>query len=84
MPAGNAALALASKPPHPEALAAVADLFLSTDYLQASGDLGYPMTVPGVKSAIPGADQINYEVLPSLPKDKFDETVAFLNATLKK
>jgi iron(III) transport system substrate-binding protein len=84
MPAGNAALTLAGKPPHPEALAAVADLFLSTDYLQASGDLGYPMTVPGVKSAIPGADQINYEVLPNLPKEKFDETVAFLNATLKK
>jgi iron(III) transport system substrate-binding protein len=84
MPAGNAAFTLASKPPHPAAQQAVADLFLSTDYLQASGDLGYPITVPGVKSAIPGADGLKYQELPDLPKDKFDETVAFLNATLKK
>jgi iron(III) transport system substrate-binding protein len=84
MPAGNAAFTMASKAPHPAAQAALADLFLSTDYLQASGDLGYPITVPGVKSAIPGADQINYEVLPNLPKEKFDETAAFLNTTLKK
>jgi iron(III) transport system substrate-binding protein len=84
MPAGNAAFTMASKAPHPAAQAALADLFLSTDYLQASGDLGYPITVPGVKSAIPGADQINYELLPDLPKEKFDETAAFLNTTLKK
>ncbi len=84
MPAGNAAFTLASKAPHPEAQKALADLFLSSDYLQASGDLGYPITVPGVKSAIPGADELNYEELPNLPKDKFDDMVSFLNATLKK
>jgi iron(III) transport system substrate-binding protein len=84
MPAGNAAFTLASKAPHPEAQNALAELFLSRDYLQASGDLGYPITVPGVKSALPGADDLKYEELPDLPRDKFDENVAFLNATLKK
>ena len=84
MPAGNAALALASKPPHPQASRALADLFLSRDFLQASGDLGYPITVPGVKSAIPGADEQNYEILPELPKETFDEMSAYLKTALKK
>lgn len=83
MVAGNGAFALASKPPHPEATKAAADLFFSKEYLQLSGDLGYPITVPGVKSAIPGADQIDYELLPDLSKDKFDEMMAWLKSLLK-
>jgi iron(III) transport system substrate-binding protein len=83
MAAGNGAFALASKPPHPEATKACADLFFSKEYLQLSGDLGYPITVPGVKSAIPGADSITYELLPDLPKDKFDEMRKYLTSLLK-
>ncbi len=83
MAAGNGAFALASKPPHPEATKAAADLFFSKEYLQLSGDLGYPITVPGVKSAIPGADTISYEPLPELPKDKFDEMTKYLTSLLK-
>lgn len=84
MQAGNAAFAFLSNPPHPEAAKAVGDLFLSQDFLKASGDLGYPVTVPGVKSAIPGADEITYEVLPVLEKAKFDEMNAYLTGILKK
>jgi hypothetical protein len=84
MPAGNAALALASKPPHPQASRALGDLFLSKDFLQASGDLGYPITVPGVKSAIPGADEQNYELLPELSKETFDDMAAYLKTALRK
>lgn len=83
MVAGNGAFALASKPPHPEATKVTEDLFFSKEYLQLSGDLGYPITVPGVKSAIPGADQIDYELLPDLPKDKFDEMRKYLTSLLK-
>ena len=78
MPVGNGALAWASKPPHPNALLAVSDLFLSHDYLQASGDLGYPITVPGIKSAIPGADSLNYVQMPDLPKDQADAFTQYL------
>lgn len=84
MQAGNAAFAFLTKPPHPEAAKAIGDLFLSPDFLKASGDLGYPITVPGVKSAIPGADEITYQVLPEIEKAKFDEMNAYLTGILKK
>lgn len=72
MPTANGALSWANKPPHPNAQRALTDVFLSKDYLQASGDLGYPITVPGVTSAIPGADTLNYEELPDLPADQLN------------
>jgi iron(III) transport system substrate-binding protein len=70
MPTANGALSWANKPAHPNALRALTDVFLSKDYLQASGDLGYPITVPGVTSAIAGADSLNYAELPDLPQDQ--------------
>jgi iron(III) transport system substrate-binding protein len=73
MPTANGALTWANKPPHPNAQRAITDVFLSQDYLQASGDLGYPITVPGVKSAIPGADSLNYQELPELPQDQLTQ-----------
>ncbi len=78
MPVGNGALAWATKPPHPNALLAVSDLFFSHDYLQASGNLGYPITAPGIKSAIPGADSLNYEEMPDLPKNQADDFTKYL------
>jgi iron(III) transport system substrate-binding protein len=84
MQAGNGAFALASQPPHPNAAVALADVFFSPEYLQASGDLGYPITLPGVKSAIPGADEITYESLPELSRDRYEEMREYLRGFFNK
>jgi iron(III) transport system substrate-binding protein len=84
MPTTSGAFALAANPPHPNASKALADLFLSESYLQASGDLGYPITLPGVKSAIPEANGLNYEDVPELPQAKFDESQTYFKGIFKK
>ena len=80
MPTANGALSWANKPPHPNALRGATDVFLSKDYLQASGELGYPITVPGVTSAIPGADALNYAELPDLPQDQLTSLSQYFKA----
>jgi iron(III) transport system substrate-binding protein len=70
--------------PHPNAAKALADLFLSEKYLQASGDLGYPVTMPGIKSAIPEANGLTYADLPMLEGDKFNDAQSYFKGIFKK
>ena len=84
MLATTGSFALAAQAPHPNAAKATADLFLSKQYLQASGDLGYPVTFPGVTSALHGADQINFQPLPLLEGDKFTQAQNYFKGIFKK
>jgi iron(III) transport system substrate-binding protein len=84
MYATSGAFALSANAPHPNAAKATADLFLSSDYLQASADLGYPVTLPGLKSAIPGADSLNFELIPEFPEDKFNSAQTYFKGIFKK
>lgn len=84
MPAINGAFAMAAKPAHPEAAKALAKVFLSKGYMQAIAGLGYPVTVPGIKSALPGADQLTYQDIPFLPPDQLKAAQAYFKGIFKK
>jgi iron(III) transport system substrate-binding protein len=84
MPTTSGSFALSANAPHPNTAKAMADLFLSEAFLQASGDLGYPVTLPGVKSAIADANGLNYEDVPVLPQAKFDEAQTYFKGIFKK
>jgi iron(III) transport system substrate-binding protein len=84
MLANNSGFALASNPPHPKAALAVGDVFLSREFLQASGDLGYPVHFPGVKSAIPGVDELTIEPLPELSSQQIEEMMTYLKGFFRK
>ncbi len=84
MPTTSGSFAMSANPPHPNSAAALADLFLSKDFLQASGDLGYPITMEGIKDAIPEANGLNYEDVPQLPPDKFNASQTYFKGIFKK
>jgi ABC-type Fe3+ transport system substrate-binding protein len=84
MPTTSGSFALSSHAPHPATAAALAGLFLSPEFLQASGDLGYPVTLPGVKSAIAEANGLNYEDVPELAPDKFNAAQAYFKGVFQK
>ncbi|HEY8693940.1 MAG TPA: extracellular solute-binding protein [Chloroflexota bacterium] len=84
MPTTSGSFALSANAPHPNTASAMADLFLSPEYLQPSGDLGYPVTLPGIKSAIPEANGLNYEDVPQLAPDKFNEAQTYFKGIFKK
>lgn len=84
MPTTSGAFALSANPPHPNTASALANLFLSPEYLQPSGDLGYPITLPGIKSAIKEANGLNYQDVPQLAPAKFKEAQTYFKGIFKK
>jgi iron(III) transport system substrate-binding protein len=84
MPAINGAFAIAAQPAHPEAVKALERVFLSRGYMEAIAQLGYPVTVAGIQSALPGASDLTYTNIPWLPPDKFNEAQAYFKAVFKK
>jgi iron(III) transport system substrate-binding protein len=84
MPTTSGAFALSANAPHPNTAAAMSDQFLSSEFLQASGDLGYPVTLPGVKSTIADANGLNYEDVPELTPDKFNESQTYFKGIFVK
>jgi iron(III) transport system substrate-binding protein len=84
MPATGLTLGLAAEPAHAHAAPALADMMLSTEFLQKVAGLGYPVNAPGVKSAIPGADGLNFDVLPALEPAKTEEMVAYVKGIFRK
>lgn len=82
--ANNSGFALASNPPHPKTALALADVFLSRDFLQASGDLGYRVNFPGVKSAIPGVDELRIEPLPTLSPKELEDMTSYLKGFFRR
>lgn len=84
MPSTSGAFSLSANVPHPNTAAAMSDLFLSSEFLQASGDLGYPITLPGVKSAIAEANGLNYEDVPELASDKFNSAQSYFKGIFAK
>lgn len=77
-PAADASFAQVSSPAHPAALKVTSDVLLSQEYLQSAGDLGYPVTVAGVNSALPGVNSYNYIHLPDPSPDQLDSFTAYL------
>lgn len=84
MVASGLTLGLAAKPAHPKAGPALADMMTSPEFLQKVANLGYPVSAEGVKSAIPGADGLTYDVLPALEPAKTDEMVAYVKGIFRK
>lgn len=84
MYANNSGFAIASSPPHPNAVLALGDVFLSRDFLQASGDLGYRVNYPGVKSAIAGVEELRIEPLPNLSPQQLEEMMTYLKGFFRK
>jgi iron(III) transport system substrate-binding protein len=84
MPATGLTLALAAQPAHPAAGPALADMMTSPAFMQKVANLGYPVSADGVKSAIPGADTLTYDVLPALTPAQTDDMVAYVKGIFRK
>jgi iron(III) transport system substrate-binding protein len=70
------AVALAAKPPHPNAGRAFIDFFIGEESLKIMADLGEFVTRKGVPSPIPGADKIELVEMVDMDKKAYAEKMA--------
>lgn len=77
-PATASGISLLKNRPHPNAALVLADAMIGTAFLQKVANLGYKVPLAGAKSALPGVDALNTQMMPTIPDAEVDKFYAYL------
>ncbi|MEK7216129.1 MAG: ABC transporter substrate-binding protein, partial [Chloroflexota bacterium] len=77
-------IALLKNQPHPNAALVLADTMINTTFLTKAASIGYLVPLPGIKSAIPGLDELNVRIMPDVPNQEADKFGAYLKGVFAK
>ena len=77
-------IAMLKTQPHPNAAVVLADTMIGSTFLTRAASIGYLVPLPGIKSAIPGLDDLNVKILPEIPNQEADRFGTYLKSVFAK